>query len=102
MTKQEEALELLQAFRGANISYKAFAQITGINLNSLYTWTQKKNMPEKKAEYIINAAKYYFPEEYEIITINKRIREALYRGDGNLSSVPLATSQNIPPQENSK
>ena len=99
MTKQEEALELLQALRGANISYKAFAQITGINLNSLYTWTQKKNLPEKKAEYIINAAKHYFPEEYEIITINKRIREALQRGDDDFSSVPLAASQNIPPQE---
>ena len=38
-------------------------------------------MSEEKAEYIINAAKYYFPEQYEIITINKRIREALERGD---------------------
>ena len=102
MTKQEEALELLQALRGANISYKAFAQITGINLNSLYTWTQKKKFPEKKAEYIINSAKYYFPEEYEIITINKRIREALLRGDDDFSSVPLDVSQNSPPQENSK
>ena len=102
MTKQEEALELLQALKGANISYKAFAQIADINLNSLYTWTQKKNLPEKKAEYIINAAKYYFPEEYEIITINKRIREALQRGDDDFSSVPLDVSQNSPPQENSK
>ena len=67
--------------RGANVSYKAFAEITGINLNSLYAWVQRKKMPEKKAEYIINAAKYYFPEQYEIITINKRIREALERGD---------------------
>ena len=81
MTKQEEALELLQALRGANISYKTFAEITGINLNSLYAWVQRKKMPQKKAEYIINAAKYYFPEQYEIITINKRIREALERGD---------------------
>ena len=81
MTKQEEALELLQALRGANISYKEFARVTGINLNSLYAWTRKKNLPEKKAEYIINAAKYYFSEQYEIITINKRIREALERGD---------------------
>ena len=56
MSKQEEALELLQALRGANISYKVFAQITGINLNSLYTWVEKKKIPEKKAEYIINAA----------------------------------------------
>jgi 3-methyladenine DNA glycosylase/8-oxoguanine DNA glycosylase len=67
--------------RGANISYKTFAEITGINLNSLYAWVQRKKMPEKKAEYIINAAKYYFPEQYEIITINKRIRETLERGD---------------------
>lgn len=99
MTKQEEALELLQALKGANISYKAFAHIAGINLNSLYTWMQKKNLPEKKAEYIINAAKYYFPEEYEIITINKRICEALQRGDDVFSTIPLAISQNIPPQE---
>ena len=67
--------------RGANVSYKAFAEITGINLNSLYAWVQRKKMPEKKAEYIINAAKYYFPEQYEIMTINKRIRETLERGD---------------------
>jgi DNA-binding transcriptional regulator YiaG len=67
--------------RGANVSYKAFAEITGINLNSLYAWIQRKKMPEKKAEFIINAVKYYFPEQYEIITINKRIRETLERGD---------------------
>ena len=81
MTKQQEAFELLNALRGANVSYKAFAEITGINLNSLYTWVQKKKMPEKKAEYIINAVKYYFPEQYEIIMMNKKIREALQRGD---------------------
>ena len=81
MNKQQEAFELLNALRGANVSYKAFAEITGINLNSLYAWVQRKKMTEKKAEFIINAVKYYFPEQYEIITINKRIREALERGD---------------------
>jgi DNA-binding transcriptional regulator YiaG len=81
MTKQQEAFELLNALRGANVSYKAFAEITGINLNSLYAWVQRKKMTEKKAEYIINAVKYYFPEQYEIITINKIIQEALERGD---------------------
>ena len=81
MSKQQEAFELLNALRGANVSYKAFAEITGINLNSLYAWVQRKKMTEKKAEYIINAVKYYFPEQYEIITINKRVREALERGD---------------------
>jgi hypothetical protein len=84
LNKQQEAFELLNALRGANVSYKAFAEITGINLNSLYAWVQRKKMPEKKAEYIINAAKYYFPEQYEIITINKRIREALERGNADL------------------
>ena len=84
MTKQQEAFELLNALRGANVSYKAFAEITGINLNSLYAWVQRKKITEKKAEYIINAVKYYFPEQYEIITINKRTREALERGDVDL------------------
>lgn len=84
MTKQQEALELLKALQGANISYKAFAQIAGINLNSLYSWIQRKKMPEKKAEYVINAVKYYFPEQYEIITMNRKIREALERGDVDL------------------
>ena len=84
MNKQQEAFELLNALRGANVSYKAFAEITGINLNSLYAWVQRKKMTEKKAEYIINAVKYYFPEQYEIITINKRTREALERGDVDL------------------
>jgi DNA-binding transcriptional regulator YiaG len=84
LNKQQEAFELLNALRGANVSYKAFAEITGINLNSLYAWVQRKKMTEKKAEYIINAVKYYFPEQYEIITINKRIREALERGDVDL------------------
>ena len=84
MNKQQEAFELMNALRGANVSYKAFAEITGINLNSLYAWVQRKKMTEKKAEYIINAVKYYFPEQYEIITINKRIREALERGDVDL------------------
>jgi predicted transcriptional regulator len=84
LNKQQEAFELLNALRGANVSYKAFAEITGINLNSLYASVQRKKMTEKKAEYIINAVKYYFPEQYEIITINKRIREALERGDVDL------------------
>jgi DNA-binding transcriptional regulator YiaG len=84
LNKQQEAFELLNALRGANVSYKAFAEITGINLNSLYAWVQRKKMTEKKAEFIINAVKYYFPEQYEIITINKRIREALERGNADL------------------
>lgn len=83
MNKQQEALELLQALRGANVSYKAFAQIAGVNLNSLYKWVQTKKISEQKAEYIINAAKYYFAEQYGIITMNKKIREALERGNEN-------------------
>ena len=41
MNKQQEAFEVLNALRGANVSYKAFAEITGINLNSLYAWVQR-------------------------------------------------------------
>ena len=98
MTKEQEALELLQALRGANISYKEFARVAGINMNSLYTWTQKKKLPEKKAEYIINAVKYYFPNQYEIITINKSIREVLERGGENSQIENIPKILNIPPQ----
>ena len=96
MSKQEDALELLKALKGANISYKAFAQIAGININSLYSWVQHKRMSDEKAEYIIHAAQFYFPEVYEIITINKRLREALERGDTDLGFSVFPLSQNLP------
>ena len=96
MSKQEEALELLKALKGANISYKAFAHTAGINVNSLYSWVQSKRMSDKKAEYIIHAAQFYFPEVYEIITINKRLREALGRGDTDLGFSDSLFSQNPP------
>ena len=99
MTKQSEALELLQALRGANISYKTFAQISGINVNSLYAWIERKNLTEKKAEYIINAVKHYFPEEYEIITINKKHREALLRGDDYFDYSLFQNPKTYPQQE---
>lgn len=72
MTKQEEAVGLLRALRGANVTYKAFAQTAGIKLDSLYTWIQRQNMTDEKAEYIINAVKHYYPVEYEIINLAKK------------------------------
>ena len=77
LDKQQEAFELLTALRGANVSYKMFAQISGINLNSLYAWMHRKKMPQTKAEYIINAIKYYFPEQYAIISIENNDCETL-------------------------
>lgn len=96
MSKQADALELLKALKGANISYKAFAQAAGINVNSLYSWVQHKRMSDEKVEYIIHAAQFYFPEVYEIITINKRLREALERGDTDLELSVSPLSQNPP------
>lgn len=46
MSKQTEALTLLKSLRGANISYKTFAQVSGINTNSLYAWVQRQSLTE--------------------------------------------------------
>lgn len=62
------------------------------NQKTQNSWVQSKRMSDEKAEYIIHAAQFYFPEVYEIITINKRLREALERGDTDLefSASPLS------------
>ena len=61
MTIQEKSLRLLQSLKGANVSYKTFAQTAGINVNSLYSWIRGKQMTVQKAEYIISAIQHYFP-----------------------------------------
>ena len=77
MTKQEFAIELLKALKGAGINYKDFANACNIKVKSLYSWIQNKNLSDKRADYIINAVKHYFPDEYQIIIMNFRIQTIL-------------------------
>ena len=68
MTIQNKAMRMLSGLKGAGISYKEFAQKTGISLDQIYARTSYKvNLTEERAAFYMRAAETYFPEQYKII-----------------------------------
>ena len=68
MTIQNKAMRMLSGLKGAGISYKEFAQRTGISLDQIYARTSRKvNLTEERAAFYIRAAELHFPEQYKII-----------------------------------
>ena len=68
MTIQNKAMRMLSGLKGAGITYKEFAQKTGISLDQIYARTSYKvNLTEERAVFYIRAAEQYFPEQYKII-----------------------------------
>lgn len=68
MTIQNKAMRMLSGLKGAGISYKEFAQKTGINLDQIYGRTSRKvRLTEERAAYYLRAAQIHFPEQYKII-----------------------------------
>ena len=68
MTIQNKALRMLAGMKGAGITYKEFAQKTGISLDQIYARTSYKvNLTEERATYYMRAAELHFPEQYKII-----------------------------------
>ena len=65
MTIQQKAMRMFRELKGAGISYKKFAEITGINLEQIYG--RKINITEERAAFYLGAAEKYFPEQYAII-----------------------------------
>ena len=75
LSKQDEAIELLKSLKGAGISYKEFAEKTGISLDQIYARTSRKvNLTEERAAYYLSAAEKHFPEQYSLI--KQRTEEA--------------------------
>lgn len=71
MTIQNKAMRMLSGLKGAGISYKEFAQKTGISLDQIYARTSYKvNLTEERAAFYMRAAETYFPEQYKIIKKN--------------------------------
>ena len=71
MTIQNKAMRMLAGLKGAGITYKEFAQKTGISLDQIYARTSYKvNLTEERAAFYIRAAETYFPEQYAIIKKN--------------------------------
>ena len=71
MTIQNKAMRMLAGLKGAGITYKEFAQKTGISLDQIYARTSYKvNLTEERAAFYMRAAETYFPEQYKIIKQN--------------------------------
>lgn len=71
MTIQNKAMRMLAGLKGAGISYKEFAQRTGISLDQIYARTSRKvNLTEERAAFYMHAAELHFPEQYKIIKQN--------------------------------
>ena len=64
-------MRMLAGLKGAGISYKEFAQKTGISLDQIYARTSYKvNLTEERAAFYMRAAELHFPEQYKIIKQN--------------------------------
>ena len=68
MRIQSKAMRMLRGLKGAGISYKQFAETTGISLDQIYARTSSKvNLTEERAAFYLHAAEIHFPEQYKII-----------------------------------
>ena len=75
MDIQDKAMRMLRGLKGAGISYKQFAEKTGISLDQIYARTSRKvNLTEERAAYYLSAAEKHFPEQYSLI--KQRTEEA--------------------------
>ena len=68
MNTQDKAMRMLRGLKGAGISYKEFAEKTGISLDQIYARTSRKvRLTEERAAFYLHAAEIHFPEQYKII-----------------------------------
>ena len=75
MNTQDKAMRMLRGLKGAGISYKEFAEKTGISLDQIYARTSRKvNLTEERAAYYLSAAEKHFPVQYSLI--KQRTEEA--------------------------
>lgn len=75
MEIQSKAMRMLRGLKGAGISYKEFAEKTGISLDQIYARTSRKvRLTEERAAYYLSAAEKHFPEQYSLI--KQRTEEA--------------------------
>ena len=71
MKIQDKAMRMLRGLKGAGISYKEFAEKTGISLDQIYARTSSKvNLTEERAAFYLRAAELHFPDQYKIIKQN--------------------------------
>ena len=68
MEIQSKAMRMFRGLKGAGISYKEFAEKTGISLDQIYARTSRKvRLTEERAAFYLHAAEIYFPEYHNYI-----------------------------------
>ena len=68
MEIQSKAMRMLKGLKGAGISYKTFADKTGISLGQIYSRTSSRvRLTEERAAFYLHAAEIHFPEQYRIV-----------------------------------
>ena len=68
MTEQEKAIYMLKRLKAAGVSYKAFCEQMGLNVDSIYNYTRKPNtMAVETAEYIIFSIQEHYPKQWAFI-----------------------------------
>jgi transposase len=63
-SKVDNFINILKEIKYTGLTYKQIAEVLHIKINTLYTWTQKKNIAEKRAIYLTEQLKSIYPEQY--------------------------------------
>ena len=72
---KEDFIVMLKEIKNTNVTYKQIAEKLNVKVNTLYTWIQKGNISDKKAEYLMKQVEKHFPEEYIYAVIKSSFYE---------------------------
>lgn len=63
-SKIDNFINILKEMKCTDLTYKQIAETLHIKINTLYTWIEKKNIAEKRAIYLTEQLKSFYPEQY--------------------------------------
>lgn len=68
MGEQEKALKMLELLKGTGVSFRAFADCIGMNVDSLYSYRScPSRLSLEKAKYIIAQIETNYKKEWQYI-----------------------------------
>lgn len=68
MNEQEKALKMLELLKGTGVSFRAFADSIGMNVDSLYSYRScPSRLSKEKAKYIITQIETNYKKEWQYI-----------------------------------
>ena len=68
MNEQEKALKMLELLKGTGVSFRAFADCIGMNVDSLYSYRScPSRLSKERAKYIISQIETNYNKEWQYI-----------------------------------